>query len=211
MIDLSCKRIFDVIVSATALLFLAPLICVIGLAIKVVSRGPIFYRGVRAGLNGVPFEILKFRTMVIDAESKGGFSTALGDPRVTSIGRFLRRWKLDEIPQFFNVLRGQMSLVGPRPQVLYYTERYVGDQLLMLSVRPGITDLASLQFADMDSTLGGGDVEEKYAREIEPVKNELRMRYVREASFMLDLRILIETAFRIIGVRGIALGRDAKR
>ena len=211
MTYLFCKRVFDVLVSVAALFFLAPLICAIGCAIQVTSGGPILYRGVRAGLNGVPFEILKFRTMVFDAERKGGFSTAFGDPRVTGIGRFLRRWKLDEIPQFYNVLRGQMSLVGPRPQVLYYTDRYEGNQLLMLSVRPGITDLASLHFADMDSALGVGNVEEKYAREIEPIKNEMRMRYVREACFTLDLRILIETAFRIIGARGIArLDRDAK-
>ena len=205
------KRIFDVVVSVMALIFLAPLVCAIGFAIKVTSQGPIFYRGRRAGLNGVPFDILKFRTMVIDAEKKGGFSTALSDPRVTGLGRFLRRWKLDEIPQFYNVLRGQMSLVGPRPQVLYYTDLYVGDQLLMLSVRPGITDLASLHFADMDSTLGEGDVDKKYAQEIEPIKNELRLRYVREASFMLDLRIIIETAFRVIGLRGVTrFGLDSR-
>ena len=205
------KRIFDIMVSVTGLIFLAPLVGAIGFAIKVTSRGPIFYRGRRAGLNGVPFDILKFRTMVIDAEKNGGFSTALRDPRVTTVGRFLRRWKLDEIPQFYNVLRGQMSLVGPRPQVFFYTDQYKGDQLLMLSVRPGITDLASLHFADMDSILGEGDVDEKYALEIEPVKNEMRIRYVREASFMLDLRILIETAFRVIGVRRVShFSRDSR-
>jgi len=201
---LEWKRVFDVGVASFALLVLAPLIVAISIAIKASSRGPVLYRGRRAGLYGVPFAILKFRTMVVDAESKGGFSTALGDSRVTSIGRFLRRWKLDEIPQFLNVLRGDMSLVGPRPQVFFYTDRYQGDQLRMLHVRPGITDLASLYFADMDATLGMGEVDGKYETEVEPIKNVLRMRYVRDASFSLDLRILIETAFRIIGVRGVA-------
>ncbi len=141
--------------------------------------------------------------MIVDAERKGGFSTALGDPRLTRIGRFLRKYKLDELPQFFNVLVGDMSLVGPRPQVLYYTNLYEGEERLILTVRPGITDLASLYFADMDAVLGAVDADVRYQTEIEPVKNKLRIRYVREQSYLLDIRILIETAFKLIGIGNV--------
>jgi lipopolysaccharide/colanic/teichoic acid biosynthesis glycosyltransferase len=112
----------------------------------------------------------------------------------------LRKYKLDELPQFFNVLGGTMSLVGPRPQVLSYTDKYQGEERLVLNMRPGITDLASLYFSDMDKVLGSGDVDAKYASEIEPVKNVLRVQYVKEASLFLDLRILVETAFKLVGV-----------
>ena len=115
----------------------------------------------------------------------------------------MRKYKLDELPQFFNVLCGDMSLVGPRPQVFYYTSRYSGDELLIQTVKPGITDFASLYFVDMDAILGTGDVDARYKHEIEPVKNQLRIRYVREQSYLLDLRILVETAFKLIGLNNI--------
>ena len=194
------KRFTDIFVSLIAITFFGPLILAVAILIKLGSPGPVFYRGERAGREGTAFRILKFRSMVVDAELKGGFSTAIDDPRLTSIGRFLRKYKLDELPQFFNVLIGDMSLVGPRPQVLYYTSRYKGDELLILTVRPGITDLASLYFVDMDSVLGKGDVDARYQVEIEPIKNQLRIRYVREQAYLLDLRILIETAFKLIGL-----------
>jgi lipopolysaccharide/colanic/teichoic acid biosynthesis glycosyltransferase len=197
------KRLTDIGLSAVALLILAPVLLLIAALIKVGSPGSVFYRGVRAGRNGRVFQILKFRSMVIDAERKGGFSTAIDDPRLTSTGRFIRKYKLDELPQFINVLVGDMSLVGPRPQVLFYTNKYVGDELLILSVRPGITDIASLYFTDMDSVLGTGDVDRRYLVEVEPVKNKLRLRYVREQSYLLDIRILIETAFKLIGYPNI--------
>jgi lipopolysaccharide/colanic/teichoic acid biosynthesis glycosyltransferase len=141
--------------------------------------------------------------MVLDAERKGGFSTAIDDPRLTGLGRFIRKHKLDELPQFFNVLAGDMSLVGPRPQVAFYTDKYEGDEKLILSVKPGITDLASLYYADMDSVLGSGNVDARYLAEIEPVKNQLRLKYIREQSFLLDTRILIETGFKLIGFENI--------
>ena len=197
------KRILDLLVSVVAVVVLSPLLAVVALVIKLTSPGPVLYRGLRAGRNGQNFHILKFRTMVVDAERKGGASTAVNDPRLTPVGRFLRKYKLDELPQFFNVLGGSMSLVGPRPQVLAYTSKYEGEDRLILSVRPGITDLASLYFSDMDQVLGTGDVDTKYATEIEPVKNVLRLRYVKEASLLLDLRILIETAFKIFGVGNV--------
>ena len=203
MIYSIAKRLTDIGLSAAALLILAPVLLLIAALIKVGSPGPVFYRGVRAGRNGRVFQILKFRSMVVDAERKGGFSTAIDDPRLTSTGKFIRRYKLDELPQFINVLVGDMSLVGPRPQVLFYTNKYVGDELLILSVRPGITDFASLYFSDMDSVLGTGDVDSRYLAEVEPIKNKLRLRYVMEQSYILDIRILIETAFKLIGFANI--------
>lgn len=194
------KRLTDVAISLIAIIVFGPLMLALAALIKLGSPGPVLYRGERAGRVGRTFRILKFRSMVLDAERKGGFSTAINDPRLTPIGRFLRKYKLDELPQFFNVLFGDMSLVGPRPQVLYYTSRYTGDELLILTVRPGITDLASLYFVDMDLVLGTGDVDTRYQAEIEPVKNRLRIRYVQEQSFLLDLRILVETAFKLVGI-----------
>ena len=194
------KRLLDVVLSFGAVVLFSPVLVVVAVLVKATSPGPVLYRGLRAGRHGANFHILKFRTMVVDAESKGGASTAVDDPRLTPIGRLLRKNKLDELPQFFNVLGGSMSLVGPRPQVLSYTSKYQGEERMILDVRPGITDLASLYFSDMDKVLGTGDVDAKYARDIEPVKNVLRLRYVKEASFLLDIRILVETAFKLVGV-----------
>jgi lipopolysaccharide/colanic/teichoic acid biosynthesis glycosyltransferase len=203
------KRCLDLVLSAMAIVLLSPVFIVVAVLIKLTSPGPILYRGLRAGRNGQNFYILKFRTMVVDAEKKGGASTAVDDPRLTPAGRVLRKYKLDELPQFFNVLGGSMSLVGPRPQVLSYTDKYQGEERLILNMRPGITDLASLYFSDMDKVLGTGDVDAKYAKEIEPVKNVLRLRYVKEASLLLDFRILVETVFKLVGVAN-ATGLDVK-
>lgn len=203
------KRCLDVVLSLVAIALLSPLFIAVATVIRLTSPGPVLYRGLRAGRNGKNFRILKFRTMVVDAEKKGGASTAVDDPRLTRVGRVLRKYKLDELPQFFNVLGGSMSLVGPRPQVLAYTDRYQGEERMVLNMRPGITDLASLYFSDMDKVLGSGDVDAKYAQEIEPVKNVLRLRYVKEASLFLDLRILVETAFKLVGVAN-ATGLNVK-
>jgi len=194
------KRLLDIIISIFALTILSPVILLISIIIKSSTGGPIYYRGVRAGKDCSNFYIFKFRSMVVDAENKGGYSAALDDPRFTRVGLVLRKYKLDELPQFFNVLRGDMSLVGPRPQVLYYTNKYLDDEKLILSVKPGITDIASLYFSDMDGTLGIGNVDSRYKRKIEPIKKRLQIRYVRECSFMLDIRILVETAFKLIGI-----------
>lgn len=207
MIYAVTKRCLDVALSIMAIVVLSPVFVVVALLVMQSSAGPILYRGLRAGRNGRNFHILKFRTMIVDAERHGGASTAVDDPRLTRCGRVLRRYKLDELPQFFNVLGGSMSLVGPRPQVLSYTDKYQGEERLILNMKPGITDLASLYFSDMDTVLGSGDVDTKYATEIEPVKNVLRLRYVREASLLLDIRIIVETAFKLVGVSN-ATGLD---
>jgi len=191
------KRLIDVAGASVGLLFSLPFFVVIAAAIKLTSAGPVFYRGVRTGRNGKPFRIYKFRTMVPDAERVGGPSTALNDSRITPIGRFLRKHKMDEIPQFINVLKGEMSLVGPRPQVERYTKLYKGEEKIILSVRPGLTDYASIHFIDMDATLGDGDVDRKYLEEVEPQKNALRIRYVKEQSFFTDLKILLKTLSKL--------------
>jgi len=197
------KKVFDLVVSIVALAVLFPILVTVSIIIKATSPGGIYYKGVRAGKNNINFEIYKFRTMVQDAENIGGHSTSINDFRLTKIGRFLRKYKIDELPQLINVIKGEMSLVGPRPQVLYYTNQYKGELKSILSVKPGITDLASLYFLDMDKVLGNGSVDKKYETEIEPVKNLLRVRYVNEQSFLLDMRILIETVFSLIGIRNI--------
>ena len=138
------KRAFDFVVSLIALIVLSPILVTVALIIKFSSPGPIFYRGLRIGLRGHSFHICKFRTMVIDAEKLGGSATAEDDPRITPIGKFLRRHKLDELPQFLNVFFGDMSLVGPRPEVAKYVEMYTEEEHAILDLKPGITDWASI-------------------------------------------------------------------
>lgn len=195
------KRALDTLFSLIALLIFAPVMVLIGMIIKFDSRGPVLYKGLRAGQGGSEFKMYKFRSMVVNAENLGGYSTALNDPRLTRIGRFLRKFKLDELPQLLNVINGDMSLVGPRPQVFFYTDRYNKQELLILSVRPGITDLASLFFYDMDSVLGSKNVDARYLNEIEPQKNRLRLRYVEHMSLFLDIKILIATLCKVIGIK----------
>lgn len=198
---LFCKRVFDIFVATIAMTVFSPLLIFISLIIKITTPGPVFYRGVRSGLNGRPFRIFKFRTMVSNAELIGGPSTALNDPRLTKVGKFLRKYKLDELPQLFNILFGDMSFVGPRPQVEKYTKRYRGEEKLILSVKPGLTDYASLKFINLDEVLGDEDVDEKYVREIEPEKNRLRLLYVRNRSFREDMRIIIKTIMQIFTIK----------
>lgn len=188
------KRFFDIAVSCLALLLLSPLMVIVAALVKLDSPGPILYRGLRTGRDGVPFGMLKFRTMISNAEQVGGTSTAETDPRITRVGNFLRRTKLDELPQLMNVLRGEMSLVGPRPEVEEYTRLYSNEERAILSVRPGITDLSSIQFRRLNATLARVDDPDRYfAEKILPHKNRLRMEYVRRRSFLLDLKILFQT------------------
>lgn len=198
---LALKRLFDIVISSIALFSIWPLMALIAAAIKLSGPGPIFYRGVRSGLHGKPFRIFKFRTMVANAEEVGGPSTALHDPRLTSVGKILRKYKMDELPQLFNIWRGDMSFVGPRPQVEKYTKLYTGEEKIILSVRPGLTDYASIQFINLDAILGDDNVDEKYLREIEPEKNRLRIRYVRDLSFWTDMKILFLTFLQLFKIR----------
>jgi lipopolysaccharide/colanic/teichoic acid biosynthesis glycosyltransferase len=195
------KGIFDVVISSMVLCALWPLFVMVAVAVKLSSPGPIFYRGVRSGLYGKPFRIYKFRSMVMDAEKLGGHSTALNDPRLTPIGKFLRKYKLDELPQLFNIILGHMSFVGPRPQVENYTRRYSDEEKMILTVKPGLTDYASIRFINLDAILGDENIDEKYLREIEPEKNRLRIKYAREHSFWIDLRLIFITLLQILRIR----------
>ena len=193
------KRLFDIAVSVVALVLLAPVVLVLAVWVALDSPGGMFYRGVRAGRANRPFQMLKFRTMVQNAEKVGGPTTGHGDPRITASGRFLRRFKLDELPQFINVLKGDMSLVGPRPQVLTYTDKYEGEFREILSARPGITDWASIWNANESAVLAGAaDPDRAYDILINPTKLRLQLRYVRTQSFRTDLRILYCTLRRIV-------------
>lgn len=192
------KRTLDIMVSAAALSVLLPVFLVIAAIIKVTSEGPVFYRGRRAGLHGRPFHMLKFRSMVPDAERLGGSATADDDPRLTMIGRMLRKYKLDELPQFVNVLLGDMSLVGPRPEVEKYTSLFTPEKRRILSVRPGITDWASIWNSDEGSVLNGStDPERAYEQLIRPTKLKLQVYYVDNLSIRTDLKILSYTLMRL--------------
>jgi lipopolysaccharide/colanic/teichoic acid biosynthesis glycosyltransferase len=195
------KRVFDIAFSIIGLIAAFPLMLLVSILICITSPGPLIYSGIRTGMGGKPFAILKFRTMVKNAEKIGGPSTALNDPRMTVYGPFLRRFKLDELPQFLNILKGEMSVVGPRPQVKKYTDLYSGDEKLILTVRPGLTDFATLSFINMDKVLGDGMVDQKYLLEIEPVKNLLRIKYVKERSMKTDFKILILTVLMLVGIK----------
>lgn len=195
---LCAKRLLDIFLSAVVLIVIWPLLFFIALAVKLTSPGPIFYRGLRSGLFDKKFRILKFRTMVPDAEKCGGPTTGTNDPRVTSVGALLRKTKLDELPQFINVFCGDMSLVGPRPEVPEYTSQYSGDELLILMMRPGITDYASIEFADLDDRVGSDDPDAYFRKHILPRKNQLRVAYVKNWSFMEDINILWRTFMRVV-------------
>ena len=192
------KRVFDVLCSGLGLILLSPLLVTVAVIIKLTSDGPVFYRGTRTGLNGKPFSMLKFRTMVVDAEKLGGPSTGLRDVRVTAVGRWLRRYKLDELPQLLNVMLGEMSIVGPRPEVPLYTKDYTGDELLILTVRPGITDFASIEFARLDEVLGHEEPDRVYEDTVKPRKNALRVKYAKEHSLRLDCLLIARTIRQIV-------------
>jgi lipopolysaccharide/colanic/teichoic acid biosynthesis glycosyltransferase len=195
----TAKRTFDVIVSATGAILLAPMIIVIALAVKAADGGPVLFKQERIGRNGVPFRIWKFRTMVTDAPRRGLAVTAAADRRVTRVGRFLRRYKLDELPQLANVLCGDMSLVGPRPEVPRYVARYDEAQRAVLTVRPGITDPASLQYRNEEHLLASAaDVERFYVEEVMPLKLALNLGYIRDASLWLDVRIILRTILAML-------------
>lgn len=196
------KRVLDLALSVAGLVVLAPLFLVVAALIRWEDGGPIFYRGVRAGRDGRPFRMLKVRTMVVDADRIGPPSTADDDPRITRVGRWLRRYKLDEFPQLLNVVKGDMSLVGPRPEVLQEVEQYVGEEKLLLSVRPGITDWASLRFYNEGEILRGSpDPHQTYREQIRPEKIRLGLEYVRHRSVRTDLVILARTLLMPLGFR----------
>ncbi len=194
------KRVLDAVLAGLGLFILWPLLFPIALAVKFDSSGPALYRGRRAGLGGRPFDILKFRTMIVGADKIGGPSTAGDDPRITHLGLILRKYKIDEFPQLINVLLGQMSFVGPRPEVLSEVSNYSAEERQLLSVRPGITDWASLRFRDEGRILAGSaDPHQLYRETIRPEKVRLGLQYVRQQSIRIDFEILFQTIRVLIG------------
>jgi len=196
------KRLFDLVVAGTSLVLLSPLLAAVAIGIRATSSGPAFYRGTRAGRGGRHFAMLKFRTMVQDADTRGPSSTAADDVRITTIGHVLRRFKLDELPQLINVVKGEMSLVGPRPQVLSVVNDYTERERGLLAVQPGITDWASIRFRNEGEILKGStDPDADYLRLIHPEKVSLGLKYADSVSFATDVGILLHTAAIVLRLR----------
>jgi len=197
--QLVLKRLMDVVISGGALLVLWPVLLLIALAIKIDDPGPVFYRQVRVGKNGKEFRIYKFRTMVVDADKKGLQITVGRDNRITRMGAFLRRTKLDELAQLLNVFTGEMSFVGPRPEVPKYVNLYTPYQRQVLLVQPGITDYASIAYRNENDLLEGAeDPEKMYIETIMPDKIELNMKYLHEISPLADIRLIFSTIIAVI-------------
>lgn len=193
------KRLFDIICSLVGIIFLFPVFIIIVLAIVINSGFPIFYFQTRVGKNNRDFKLFKFRTMHTDADKKGLLTVGGRDPRVTPVGYYLRKFKLDELPQLFNVLFGSMSLVGPRPEVRKYVEMYNEEQKRVLEVKPGITDYASLEYINENELLAKSEnPEQTYINEIMPAKLKLNMRYIEETGLLTDLTIITRTVQKIV-------------
>jgi lipopolysaccharide/colanic/teichoic acid biosynthesis glycosyltransferase len=193
------KRIFDIIVSLVILLIFLPFGILIGLWIALESKGGIFYRQERIGKNGVPFYMLKLRSMNVNADKEGKLTVGMRDPRITNSGAFIRKFKLDEFPQFINVLKGEMSIVGPRPEVKEYVDLYSEEQREILTVLPGITDYASIEYFKENELLGNAnDPVQTYVNEIMPAKIELNKKYLSNPGLSQDLRIMWKTFLRMI-------------
>ena len=192
------KRMIDMFISGVALICLSPLYLIIAIAVGAETGFPVFYRAPRGGYKGNSFKICKFRTMVKDADKIGGGTTALNDSRITKVGNFLRKTKLDEIPQLGQVFLGKMSLIGPRPELLKYVEQYQGDELEILEVRPGITDYSSIEFINLDEIVGGENADEMYEKYVLKRKNELRIKYARTVSFKTDMKLLFLTVWKVL-------------
>lgn len=193
------KRGFDILAALLALAVLSPLLLIIALLVALGSPGGAFFRQVRVGKGGHEFRLLKFRTMRPGSEAQGQITVGGRDPRITRIGYFLRKTKLDELPQLLNIMRGDMSIVGPRPEVPRYVAMYSPEQRQVLSVRPGLTSLASIAYIDENEVLGrASDPERAYVEEVMPAKLALDLRYVHEQGLGMDLRIILATIGRLL-------------
>ena len=192
-------RFFDFILSLVGLVVLAPIFIVLAIWIKIDSKGSVFYKQVRVGQNGIDFGLFKFRSMVVDADKKGLITVGGRDPRITRSGYFIRKYKLDELPQLINVLVGDMSLVGPRPEVRKYVDLYTDEQQKVLSVKPGITDYASIEYMDENEILGkSSDPEKTYIEEIMPEKIKYNMKYISNKSLFEYFKIILLTVLKIV-------------
>ncbi|NFL35090.1 sugar transferase [Clostridium botulinum] len=193
------KRIFDFVCSTLGIIILSPIFILLSIMIKTGSDGPVFFKQIRVGEDGKDFEILKFRTMVVDAEKLGKQITVGNDNRITKIGSFLRKYKLDELPQLINVFKGDISLVGPRPEVPRYVNMYNEEQRKVLEVKPGITDLASIRYKDENALLGKAEnPEEFYINTIMPDKLALNLEYINKSNVFFDIYIIVKTILKCI-------------
>ena len=193
------KRIFDFICSTLGLIVLSPILIAIAIKIKIGSDGPVFFKQIRVGEKNKEFRILKFRTMVVDAEKLGRQITVGNDSRITKIGGFLRKYKLDELPQLINVFKGDMSLVGPRPEVPRYVKLYNEEQRKVLEVKPGITDLASIRYRDENDLLGEAEnPDDLYINTIMPDKLALNLVYINKNNVFFDIYIILKTIIKCL-------------
>jgi lipopolysaccharide/colanic/teichoic acid biosynthesis glycosyltransferase len=193
------KRFFDIIFSLLGLITFSPIFIVVAILIKLESRGPIFYRQARVGRNFVPFILYKFRSMYNDERNRGPLITTGDDPRITKMGKFLRKTKIDELPQLYNVLKGDMSLVGPRPEVEKYVKFYEKEYEEILTIRPGMTDISSLKFSNEEDILAKSDNSEHYyINVLLPQKINLSNDYIAKASFLYDLKLIVMTIIKIM-------------
>lgn len=193
------KRFFDLFFSLIGLILLIPFFLLVAFFIAIDSKGGIFYKQKRVGKNGVDFDLFKFRSMRTDADKKGLLTVGGHDPRITKVGYYIRKYKIDELPQLLNVLKGDMSLVGPRPEVRRYVDLYTEEQKKVLSVQPGVTDYASIEFSNENELLGESEnPEQLYINEIMPAKLQLNLKYIAEKNIWVDLKIIFRTIKKIV-------------
>lgn len=198
------KRGFDIFFSSLGVVICSPIFLALSIAIRLESRGPVFYRGVRVGMHGKPFRIYKFRSMVTDAEMLGASSTHQADPRLTRCGKYIRKFKLDELSQLINVFLGDMSIVGPRPEVQKFVDIYTEEEKQILSLRPGITDWSSIKFhneAEIIEASGIPDADEAYEKLIRPEKLRLQLKYIKERNLLVDIKIVVSTVLTLFSTR----------
>lgn len=192
------KFIFDEIIALISVIILLPLFLIVAILIKIDSKGPAIYKQERYGKNKKLFKMYKFRTMVINADTNGGKITGKNDARVTKIGRILRATKIDELPQLFNIIKGQMSIIGPRPEVEKFVQLYSEQDNLVFTVRPGLSDYSSVKYMNMDEIFENSDPDSEYVTNVLPDKNRLRLKYVYEFNLWVDIKIFFSTIFGII-------------
>lgn len=194
------KRVFDIFFSSFGLIVLSPLYLVISILVKIDSTGPILFKGIRTGMHGIPFSIYKFRSMYVGSEIMAG-STSRNDFRITKIGKFIRKYKIDELPQLINVFKGEMSFVGPRPELKKYTDQYQADELLILNVKPGITDLSSIKFSNLNDLIDDDNPDKSFEKNILASKNLLRIEYAKTATFFGDTKLIFLTILKLLSNR----------
>ena len=192
------KRIIGLLLSIVLFIVLFPVFLIISIAVVVDSGFPVFYRAERGGYKGKTFRIFKFRTMVKNADKIGGGTTALNDSRITRVGKFLRKTKLDEVANLICIIKGEMSFIGPRPELLRYTENYDEEEQVIFQVRPGITDYSSLEYISLDEIVGEENADEYYEKYVLKDKNRLRIKYAREVSFATDVKLVAGTVWSVM-------------